>query len=184
MKQELIYCKCGCGQRFERYDRKGRPRYFISGHFKSNLPKISNLEARFWKKVVKLPDDGCWEWSGYLTSTGYGSIMQDYKNIKAHRLSWEIHYGLIPEGMLICHKCDNRKCVRPDHLFLGTFLLNHHDALSKGRNKGKPIMNNEVVLMRKLFKDGRYNQIELANIFGISRGTVGGIVNYKKRTNV
>jgi hypothetical protein len=87
--------------------------------------------ARFWAKVSKTDD--CWNWIGAIGETGYGNFGIGYRTYRAHRLSYEMHYGPIPSGMLVCHKCDNRKCVRPDHLFIGTHKDNMTDCSEKGR---------------------------------------------------
>ena len=93
------------------------------------------VEQRFWAKVRKsFLKDGCWPWQAHCNDDGYGKIKIDGKVISAHRLSWEIHFGPIPEGMKVLHKCDNPPCVRPDHLFLGTDLDNHKDCVTKGRD--------------------------------------------------
>ena len=94
-------------------------------------------KARFWNHVEPIPEGrGCWEWSGYF-SEGYGQLCVGPKGGRirfgAHRLSWEIHFGEIPAGLLVCHRCDTRSCVNPAHLFLGTCQDNNHDMWLKGR---------------------------------------------------
>lgn len=86
---------------------------------------------RFWPKVEK--GDGCWEWQAHRNPEGYGVIGIDRVPVGAHRVAWELTYGPIPEGIYVCHHCDNPPCVRPDHLFLGTNSDNIIDAMSKHR---------------------------------------------------
>lgn len=89
-------------------------------------------EERFWEKVNKT--EICWEWMGYRDRTGYGSFGYAHQHNKmAHRYSWEIHFGEIPQGLKVLHHCDNPPCVRPDHLFVGTQIDNINDMMSKGR---------------------------------------------------
>ena len=92
------------------------------------------LVARFWSRVRR--SDGCWEWIGVRTVKRYGRHTEPLtgRKLRAHRLSWEIHFGPIPDGLCVLHHCDNPPCVRPDHLFLGTDKDNSVDRVRKGRN--------------------------------------------------
>lgn len=89
--------------------------------------------APFWSRVVK--GDGCWEWTG-ARSGGYGTVAVGGRTVKAHRVSWEMTFGAIPDGLCVLHRCDNPGCVRPDHLFLGTVDDNNKDRAAKGRSRG------------------------------------------------
>ncbi len=147
---------------------------------------------RFWSKVNKT--DSCWLWTAGTTS-GYGCIRRSNNGcgcIGAHAASWIIHHGHIPEGLEVCHSCDvnyapsdisYRRCVRPDHLWLGTIKQNIQDASEKGRMvQGEAhyyhkLTVPQVLEIRSLFEVGETNKAMLSRRFGVTRAIIRGIVN-------
>lgn len=102
------------------------------------------LETRFFRYVEPMMDDrGCWEWRGNMIRgtqpwpMHYGRVKIDKRTVTAHRVSWMVHFGDIPSGLNVCHKCDNPSCVNPGHLFLGTQSQNMRDMGDKGRGQAR-----------------------------------------------
>ena len=134
-------------------------------------------DDRFLQYVRK--GDGCWEWSGRLDVHGYGVATRhpDHPSAGrgAHRIAWSMHSGAIPKGMAICHHCDNPRCVRLDHLFLGTRAENIVDAARKGRMKHKLTREN-VAEVRALAARGIPN-VTIAVMYGVTPPTISRIVH-------
>lgn len=99
-------------------------------------------EQRFFSKIDQ--SKACWNWTSYKNQYGYGILKFNKNTWLAHRFSYEIHYGEIPPKMLVMHICDNRKCVNPDHLKVGTYLDNNLDTKNKGRNKKRMVIKGKV----------------------------------------
>lgn len=135
----------------------------------------------------------CWEWQGYKNNRGYGTFLLKRKLVLAHRISWMIEHGSIPDGLEVCHGCDNPSCVRPDHCFLGTQADNNRDMWGKGRGRGggggvnhvkgsahahTHLTDSDIRTMRALREAGVKIRI-LADRFDVSTSNVCFIVNRK-----
>lgn len=137
---------------------------------------VSNKDAKkFWSYVDKSDKLGCWRWRGGISGDGYGSCLIGGKRLGAHRASYLIAHGDVPMGLCVCHHCDNPKCVRPDHLFIGTYKDNMQDAVNKGRFVGTSIPESEVSHVALLYKTKTTQEIGL--IYGCSDQTVGNFMH-------
>jgi hypothetical protein len=149
---------------------------------KQNL--IPNLEKRFHQRY-EIKENDCWEWQGSLMPNGYGRIAFGVDYQYAHRVSWFLFHGYFSKK-LICHKCDNRQCVNPNHLFEGTPKENTKDALKKGRlargeRHGKSFLSKKQVLqIRKSTK----TQYQLSEEFGVSQSQICRVKNRKNWSSV
>lgn len=106
-------------------------------------------QERFWEKVGTHDINGCRDWTAARFQGGYGAFRLGGKQQKAHRVMWMLHYGEIPEGMLVCHTCDRPPCVEIGHLFLGTPQSNMDDKVRKGRLVASPREKNGMWGVRK-----------------------------------
>lgn len=156
------YCSASC-------QRKGR---------------FAPATSRFWARVEK--SDACWLWTGPLINAGYGKFKVESRTRSAHRFSYELRHGPIPEGMIICHTCDNPPCVNPDHLFLGTNKDNSRDMVAKNRAarlrgeraNGVKLTTEDVLEIRRLRKAGvaceevaRQFSLTKAHVWRVAQGT-------------
>ncbi|MDQ3539711.1 MAG: HNH endonuclease [Chloroflexota bacterium] len=157
------------------------------------MPQFSaSAINRFWAKVDKSGE--CWLWTAYRDRDGYGDVRMDGRKLVAHRVMWIIEHGPIPEGLYICHHCDNPPCVNPAHLFLGTNQENQLDAVRKGRQRGfspfgelnshAKLTTAQVAEIRRLYAEGDVTQWQLGATFGVSDATISKIVRYKTWTLV
>jgi len=140
------------------------------------MTRRPSLEERFWNKAQK--GDGCWEWQASVTNRGYGRFTdRSHHTSAAHRIAWELTNGPIPDGLFVCHHCDNPKCVNPAHLFLGTNIDNVRDMESKGRKLqgeqlGQARLTSKEVLSIRARLDGGASSRDVAADFGLGRSTV------------
>lgn len=145
----------------------------------------ANVLERFWSKVDRTKD--CWNWTAALDGRGYGKFYLDGFYMIASRVSWELANGLIPKGANVCHKCDNPRCVNPEHLFIGSNKDNMQDMKTKGRHKFRVGSANPNAKLTKqevwAIKEARHKGVsakELSQLYGISKGTVYNLCNFKQ----
>jgi hypothetical protein len=151
-------------------------------------PKERLLFDRFVDKFTV--GDGCWEWTGAVKETGYGVITAGPRGAglwRAHRLAYLVFRGPLPVDFDVCHTCDNRKCVKPSHLFLGTRLDNMRDAVAKGRTKTGPqiatrgeknprakLTEDDVHAIRGLLANG-WTGLHVSEFFGVTQSAISSI---------
>lgn len=159
-------------------------------------PKPLPPESRFWRRVEKI-ENGCWLYGGRFFGNRYGQLQvagRGSGNVTAHRFSFELHHGLVPVGMFVCHKCDVRNCVNPEHLYVGTHEDNTRDIIERGRtakNTGRcrPLDRMDVRFghnralakeqreqLKAEYASGAYTQMQLADRYRISQATVSATI--------
>ena len=132
--------------------------------------------ARFLRKVPDRPEAGCWLWGACLyPTTGYGAFSVRGQNRGAHRISYQLFVGDLADGMVVDHKCRNRACVNPDHLFAGTFAENSADMVSKGRQThGETRSKLKVAQVLAIRVDPRKHSV-VAPEYGVTRTLIRAI---------
>lgn len=178
-------CACDCGARHTTNGiglRQGRVKSCgcYAREVVRALPQVQPqpLADRFNRYAQRAGNDECWVWTGTRSRQGYGTIRYGGKNSSAHRLSYEIHKGKIPDGYFVCHTCDNPSCVNPRHLFVGTPQKNVDDMISKNRqvnlrgeqHGGSKLRTEQVLEMRNLFGTLSLNQ--LAKRYAVSKQAI------------
>ncbi|RLB66252.1 MAG: hypothetical protein DRH08_06660 [Deltaproteobacteria bacterium] len=136
---------------------------------------------RFWNRVDKQADNGCWEWQGHKGKGGYGTVRYGGKAVLAHRFSYELANGPIPKGYLIRHSCDNPACVNPEHLLAGTQADNMKDMVDRRRwgdpreyerRYGNAHMSPKEALEAKLMLAAGYPHTDIAEKFGVHKASI------------
>jgi len=145
-------------------------------------------QRRFMNRIEVVPETGCWEWQGKLGPFGYGGFSIGGKTTTAHRAGWRLFKGDVPKNIEVCHKCDNPKCVNPDHMFLGTHEENMKDAWQKERFANRRILRGEgigtskltdydVLEIRRLRSGEGKTMEEIAIMFDVTKGTIWKVIS-------
>lgn len=168
------YGKGYCEKHYQRVRKTGSPEDKAGHH----LP----LSSKFFNRVEKT--DYCWIWTGPKRK-GYGHVWVNGETVRAHRASWILSFGAIPDGLLVLHKCDNPSCVNPEHLYIGTHSDNMRDKVERdrcahldrsGERGGRTVLTNEIVL--SIRADSRMNK-DIAAAYGVDRSTISDIKRRK-----
>lgn len=140
------------------------------------------IEERFWSKVDRSGGpDSCWLWTAGGNRYGVFTVSRG-RQVDAHRFSWELHHGIIPDGLLVCHECDTPRCVNPAHLFLGTSAVNQADMTAKGRGRtgernGRAKLTwDQVREARTKYATGGHSWKSLAAEYGVAKWVMGQIL--------
>lgn len=148
--------------------------------------KKTDTRKRFLSYVEFIPESSCYHWVGRTFGKNpYGAFWLDGNNCLAHRVAWELRFGKILKGLCVCHTCDNPKCVRTEHMFLGTIAENNADKQRKNRQaKGErmaaaKLTEKEVLEIRETYATGEIGQVDLGSRYGVGHTTISYIVNRK-----
>ena len=153
------------------------------------------LGERFWAFASKGRKNDCWQWNGSVNNNGYGRLNRNGRIVYAHRLSYELAYGCVPDGVDVLHRCDNPPCVNPTHLFLGTQADNNLDCREKGRHscgirpRGErhsraKLTERDVKKIHRLHGEGKVSHKLLGEMFGVSRSAISLVLSRKNWSHV
>ncbi len=149
-----------------------------------------NKKINIWNHY-EVSENSCWEWTLSLRTDGYGQFCVEGKMHGAHVLAYEVHNKTkVSRGLLVCHTCDNPKCINPDHLFLGTHQDNKNDCVGKHRHsRGEKVNTSkldekQVMEIRKIYEKGNKNQKELGIIYGVSQVQISSIIRKQSWSHI
>lgn len=189
LRRERLFPELAAGVFFSRKTAMSeQPRVRTSTHRIKRVRNDAPLDQRLFDRVTKT-DSGCWNWQGASYPNGYGLITYKKRSCLTHRLAYEAVNGPIAAGLFVCHRCDNPKCINPEHLFAGTARDNHHDMRNKGRCRLVPggnrkrgeqlgqskLTNNKVVEIRALIRDG-FSQRAIASKYGVTQSSISRVM--------
>jgi hypothetical protein len=168
-----------------------RPEHLYLGRYTSRRnekePKLSEINLigliRISEDLTSFVErtDYCWNWTGTINKFGYGIITHKYYLYFVHRLAYVKHFGSVPENMFVLHKCDNRKCINPEHLFIGTNRDNVDDMLNKERQpRGETkhnsiLLERDILLIRKMKQEGETLK-DISKYFNVSEGAIYDVI--------
>lgn len=202
----MSLCQCGCGKQPPLYRRsdskrgvvKGQQAPFMRGHYLRQVREGGRFrkpdgyyQERFHAHYERRGDDECWLWTGPKKPNGYGAVLMGDRttpHLQAHRVAYELAFGLIGSGLCVCHRCDQRNCVNPKHLFLGTNSDNMRDAAAKGRlsvpkPKSRKVSDDQVAEIRALVASGLSQRI-VRERFGLSSAFISQVIAGKRRHGI
>ena len=185
-----------CGQPFRVFPTTAKKRIYCSRDC-SEEHRTKTEPDRFWAMVDMAGD--CWTWTGSVNAWGYGAFMpyRARTHVAAHRYSWVLHNGPIPDGLCVLHRCDNPPCVNPAHLYVGTHKNNSDDKRAKGRDfhplgedhAMSKLRDCDVLRIRELYSfrgvgDGKMSGVALSREYGVTPETIYAIIQRRNWTHI